>query len=227
MLFRRNTVTDKQPKYGIISGASGLPKNIGISGDSYMCRKLSGNRYIIALADGMGTGQEASECSRFVLESLYQLLRVGLDYETIISSLNAAVPMHVTSEYFSTLDMAIFDLDEGVCHLYKAGAAPTIVQRGVNTGIIRLPSLPIGILDKPDFKKLSFEIERGDRLFFMSDGVSEAIPPDDSLKWARTLIADHPEDKPRTISERLIWGSTLRYGQSERDDMTVVSAEIL
>lgn len=227
MLFRRNISTDKQPRYGIISGASGMPKQLGISGDSYMCRRLSGNRYIIALADGMGTGQEASECSRFVLDSLYQLLRVGLDYETIIGSLNAAVPMNINSESFSTLDMAIFNLDEGICHLYKAGAAPTIIQRGEETGIIRLPSLPIGILDKPDFKKLSFEIERGDRLFFMSDGVSEAAPPDDNLAWARTLITDYPNEKPRSMSERLIWGSTIRYGQNERDDMTVISAEII
>ena len=94
-------------------------------------------------------------------------------------------------------------------------------------GIIKLPSLPIGILDSPYFKKISFEIEHGDRFFFMSDGVSESIPPDDSLEWACDLIAEYPGEKPRSMAERLIWGSTIRYGQNERDDMTVISAEII
>ena len=111
--------------------------------------------------------------------------------------------------------------------MYKSGAAPTIIQRKDDIGTIRLPSMPLGILDEADCRNFSFDINHGDRLFFMSDGVSEAIPPDDSLSWAYRLIRDNPEDTPRSMAERLIWGATLRYGQAERDDMTVISAEIV
>ncbi len=224
--FRRNRAV-KQPEFGIISGASGLPKHIGISGDSYISRKLPHNKYVIAIADGMGTGETAARCSAFVLDSLYQLLRVGLDGKTAMKSLNAAIPSQMEDECFTTLDMAIFDFDSGMCHMYKSGAAPTIIQRNSDIGSIRLPSMPLGILDRTECRTFSFEIQHGDRLFFMSDGVSEAIPPDDSLSWACRIIQDNPEDSPRSMAERLIWGATLRYGQEERDDMTVVSAEIL
>lgn len=224
--FLRNR-TAKPPEFSILSGASGLPKTIGVSGDSYICRKLPQNRYVIALADGMGTGPKASRCSRFVLDSLYQLLRVGLTCEEAISTLNTAIPSEMREEYFTTLDMAIFDFEKGICDMYKSGAAPTIIQRKDDIGTVKLPSMPIGILDSVDCRTFSFEIQHGDRLFFMSDGVSEAIPPDDSLSWAYRLIRDNPEDTPRSMAERLIWGATLRYGQAERDDMTVISAEII
>jgi stage II sporulation protein E len=227
MLFKRNSFPDKPASYGVLAGASGLPKTVGISGDSYMCRKLPNARYTVAIADGMGTGIHAAECSSFMLDSLYQLLKVGIDHNTVMQTLNHAVTVHNTDESFSTLDLAVFDLNEGICHMYKSGAAPTIVDRHGEIGIIKLPSVPLGILDRPTYRHISFKIEHGDRYFFMTDGVSEAIPPDDDLSWACSIVQEHPEDKPRLVAERLIWGATLRYGQSERDDMTVVGLEIL
>lgn len=90
-----------------------------------------------------------------------------------------------------------------------------------------MPALPIGIIEEPDIKYTTFAIERGDRYFFMSDGVTESPVPDRHLSWATELILEHPSEPPRTISERLLWGATLRYGQTERDDMTVVTVEIV
>lgn len=227
MFFKRNILTERQPAYGVLTGASGLPKNIGISGDNYMCRRLPGSRFAVAIADGMGTGREASECSSFLLDSLYQLLKVGIDHDSIMSTLNKALRLRSSEENFSTLDLAVLDLNNGICRIYKSGAAPTIVERRGMTGIIKLPCTPLGILERPTCRHISFEVEHGDRYFFMTDGVSEAIPPDDELSWARSLVLEHPDDKPRLVAERLIWGATLRYGQEERDDMTVVGLEIL
>lgn len=227
MFFKRKLLPEKPTLFGVITGASGLPKNIGVSGDSYMCRRLPGARFAVAVADGMGTGARAAECSSFTLDSLYHLLRVGLDYDTILRSLNEAITVHAQEESFSTLDLAIFDLNEGICHMYKSGAAPTIVERRGETGLIRLPCAPMGILDRPTYRHISFEFEHGDRYFFMTDGVSEAIPPDDSLSWACRLLLEYPDERPRPMAERIIWGATLRYGQEERDDMTVVGLEII
>lgn len=219
--------SEAAPAFGILSGACGLPKAVGISGDNHICRKLTRSTYVVAVADGMGTGRMASECSKFVLESLYQLLRVGLSPLDAVSSINAAIPLSISSECFSTVDLAVFDLREGICSIYKAGGAPSIIQRGEEAGILKMPALPIGIIEEPDIKYTTFAIERGDRYFFMSDGVTESPVPDRHLSWATELILEHPSEPPRTISERLLWGATLRYGQTERDDMTVVTVEIV
>ena len=88
----------------------------------------------------MGTGRIASDCSRFVLESLYQLLRVGLTPPDAITSMNAALPLNIPSECFSTVDLAVFDLLKGRCSIYKAGGAPSIVQRGEQAGILKMPA---------------------------------------------------------------------------------------
>ena len=146
MFFKKNIFTEKQPVYGMLTGASGLPKNIGISGDNYMCRRLPDSRFAVAVADGMGTGREAAECSSFLLDSLYQLLKVGIDYDSIMNTLNKALRLRSNDENFSTLDLAILDLNNGTCRIYKSGAAPTIVERRGMTGIIKLPCAPLGIL---------------------------------------------------------------------------------
>lgn len=218
---------DAVPAFGVISGACGLPKSVGISGDSHICRKLTKTTYITAIADGMGTGRRAAECSRFVLENLYQLLRVGITPLDALKSVNSAVPLSISSECFSTVDLAVFDLSAGACNIYKAGGAPTIIQRGGEAGILKMPALPIGIIEEPDIKYTTFSIERGDRYFFLSDGVTESPEPDRHLEWAVSLILEHPGEPPRSVSERLLRSAVLRYGQAERDDMTVVAVEIV
>ena len=188
MLRRQKKNTELVPNYGVLSGACGLPKAVGVSGDTYICRKLTKTTYIVAVADGMGTGRIASDCSKFVLESLYQLLRVGLTPPDAITSMNAALPLNIPSECFSTVDLAVFDLLKGRCSIYKAGGAPSIVQRGEQAGILKMPALPIGIIEEPDIKYTTFPIEHGDRYFFMTDGVTESPPPDSRLNRAVELI---------------------------------------
>ena len=68
MFFKRKLLPEKPTLFGVITGASGLPKNIGVSGDSYMCRRLPGARFAVAVADGMGTGARAGAMSRRALE---------------------------------------------------------------------------------------------------------------------------------------------------------------
>ena len=172
-------------------------------------------------------GAGLRKCSRFVLESLYQLLRIGLSPLDALTSINAAVPLNISSEYFSTVDLAVFDLSQGICSIYKAGGAPTIIQRAGEAGILKMPALPIGIIEEPDIKYTTFSIERGDRYFFMSDGVTESPAPDRQLEWAVGLILEHAADPPRSVAEHLLRRATLRYGQAERDDMTVVALEIV
>lgn len=227
--FHRKKISAQEPEpvFGLISGACGLPKAVGISGDSYIFRKLTNTLYMAAVADGMGTGRAASDCSRFVLENLYQLLRVGRSPLEAVVSVNTAIPFSISSECFSTVDMAVFDLEKGICSIYKAGGAPSFIQRGEQAGILKMPALPIGIIEEPDIKYTTFAMEHGDRYFFMSDGVTEAPPADPRLSWAEEIILEHSAEPPRAISERLLRGAALRYGQSERDDMTVVAIEVI
>ncbi len=227
MLGRHKKKTEPLPEFGILSGSCGLPKSVGVSGDNYICRRLSPSSYVAAIADGMGTGRTASGCSRFVLESLYQLLRVGLPPLDAIASVNAALPLNMTSECFSTVDLAVFDLAGGMCSIYKAGGAPTVIQRGNRAGILKMPALPIGIIEEEDTRYAAFSIEHGDRFFLLTDGVTESPPADHHLGWITSLILQYPDESPRAISERLLRNASVRYGEYERDDMTVIALQII
>ena len=48
-----------------------------------------------------------------------------------------------------------------------------------------------------------------------------------TLSSETEFILRYPEESPRAISERILWNATARYGEYERDDMTVVTLQVV
>lgn len=217
------------PLTDIMAGAAGIPRSAGVSGDNYICRYISEHIYAAALSDGMGTGRRASECSRFLLTSLFRILKQKRDAAQVLDILNSACLSYFTDEYFATLDFAVFNLEEGICSIYKCGAAPAIIGRGAASGIISLPSLPLGIFEKPLWRSVSFEVEHGDCLVLISDGVSEAFPENLPLSHALKFISEKPSADPRSISEHIVTSARSYCRKTGRppDDMTAVTIKII
>ena len=69
------------------------------------------------------------------------------------------------------------DLFSGKVEFFKAGAAVSYVVRKGKLHRVDLSSLPAGILTEISFAKESYQLEAGDRLLMISDGVlAEGTP---------------------------------------------------
>ena len=97
--------------------------------DSYLAISLLGDRYLLALSDGMGVGAEASCSSQSTLGLLELVLGVGLKADQAVRAVNSMMLLRSDKESFATLDLSLIDLRTGSGELFKLGAPPTFLKR--------------------------------------------------------------------------------------------------
>ncbi len=110
-----------------IGDAETTKKDSEMSGDGILSIRLKDGKYLLALSDGMGSGEEAKQSSNKALKMLENLLLSGFDKNTSISLINTSL-MNQNEEIFATLDIAIIDLYKGNVELIKSGACPTYIK---------------------------------------------------------------------------------------------------
>ena len=92
-----------------------------VSGDSILNIRLKDGKYLVAISDGMGTGNQAKKSSTQALKMLENLLLSGFDKKTSLDLINSSL-INQDNEVFATLDIAIVDLYKGNIEFIKSGA---------------------------------------------------------------------------------------------------------
>lgn len=203
-----------------------------VSGDSYMARRLDEQRYLVALGDGMGSGMQAHEQSERALALLEQLLLTGLDETQAIRQLNALLLLSSQEEIFTTIDLAIINVSTGALRLVKAGSCITFVRSRAAVYVYHSQSLPVGILGEPEPETFDHQMQPGDVLVMISDGVLDQLP-DPALGERvirRYLMQETPQDPAElagAIQQRLrqMLAEEPQAAQAE-DDRTILAVQI-
>lgn len=143
------------------------------NGDTCLCFRDSYGKFYIVISDGMGTGKRAFEYSSRAVGLFRQFILGGVDAEQSIRIINTIIRSESTDDYFATLDVAAFDLDNGNMTVYKSGAAPTIFLHGGSIFSVNSPTFPIGAADTAGMFKRTFSLKTGDMVTMISDGVPE------------------------------------------------------
>jgi len=190
------------------------------SGDSHIISRLSRHRYLIALSDGMGTGEDAAEVSCSMVTLLDEMLRAGFSAESAFSMLNSF--LIASSSASATLDFAIVDLKKMTATLVKTGACPTYFKRGDEVIEVGAGSMPAGIRSKKPYVKTVHLCDE-DMLIMISDGVEDAIPKED---WVFGALSKNPSPH---LSENVDFLASVAYEASRDnpDDITVLGIKIL
>lgn len=162
-------------KYDLESDAVTLPRTPGeTSGDSHAVVNLGDGRMAVIIADGMGVGEAASKESGAAVAMLVRLLEAGLDLDFAVQSVNAVMLLRSDDDRFTTVDLAVVDLYTGQAEMVKAGAPPSFIKRGHNVIAIGDPSVPAGVQAPTRVMRYRMNLEEGDILIMVSDGVTEA-----------------------------------------------------
>lgn len=198
-----------------------------VSGDSYTYFQLEGGKYLMALADGMGSGEEAREESAASIEMYEDFAAAGFKRETILDAINSVLLLDEGKECFSTLDICTVDLYKGNAEFVKIGAVSTIIARGRSVEVLRSSSLPVGILGRVDREVFNREITKGDVIVMMTDGVIDsrggAIRSED---WLLDVIRSRKNNNPKHIVNSILEKAGENYRGSVKDDMTVLVAVV-
>ncbi len=223
------TVTFGSAKtFEVTTGVAAAAKGGDVmSGDSFSTVELGNGTFAVALSDGMGNGERARMESSAALNILEQLLQSGMDEKLAIKSVNSVLMLRSPEEMYATVDMALIDEYTAETTFMKIGSTPSFIKRGQEVIQVSASNLPIGIIKDIEVDLVTLQLQPGDILIMMTDGIYDA--PGYAVNkelWMKRLIQEIDTDEPQELADCLL-ESVIRYQKQEiLDDMTVVVGKV-
>jgi stage II sporulation protein E len=215
-------------QFVVDTGIAGAAKGGDLlSGDSFSMVELGNGKFAVAISDGMGNGERARQESSAALSLLQQLLQSGMDEKLAVKSVNSVLLLRSSDEVFATVDLAIVDLYTAQTTFMKIGSTPSFIKRGNEVIPVTANNLPIGIIQDIDVDFVSMQMQSGDTLVMMSDGIYDApgLAVNKEL-WMKRLISELSTDNPQEMADALLEKVVRHHNGEIVDDMTVLVARI-
>jgi len=185
------------------------------SGDVITSFESDGRCYML-ISDGMGSGREAALTSSSAAMFLERMLAAGASMETSLKMLNKLIRAG-ERECFATIDLAEIDLTTGEAKFVKSGAAPSFVIRDGSIYRLQSKTVPIGIIRALDAEMIKFDVEEGDIIVMLSDGVARSF---EECPWLLNMLSSDPDilnGNPRKAAEKIVRAAADR---KHADDIT-------
>lgn len=195
-----------------------------ISGDNFSFLELDSGELLLGLSDGMGSGSTACKESEMVLDLVERFLEAGFSVETAIRMMNSAMVMKGENDLYSTVDLCKINLYNGMANLYKIGAAATFVKRGREVECIASSNLPVGARTQIDIESSEIQLDNGDFVVMVTDGVLEYLHVPKPEETMREVIEGIQTNNPGILAKRIMERVMLFTGGRAQDDMTVLTA---
>ncbi len=209
--------------YDIVFGQASCSKSgIVCSGDTHSLTKIEEGRYMIAICDGMGSGEHAEKYSSLAISLIENFYKAGFDNEIILSSVNRLLSLN-NEERFSALDICVLDLRQNTCDFIKLGAPYGFIKRKLSTEIVETSGLPIGVLEEMKPHIVKTIVQDFDNIILVSDGITDAYGSKEQLQ---SFINNINTNNPQKMADEILdQAMDILHGVS-KDDMTVVVVRV-
>ena len=199
---------------------------LSIGGDFFEYIDLPEDRFGFALGDVSGKGPPAALLGALTQGSLAAQTAVAAGPADALTRLNTALVRRAIEGRFVTLFYAQLDPDGTLTFCNGGHNPPFLVDGRGEVRRLETGGMPMGLFDGLPFTEESVKMEPGDFLVLFSDGVSEALDPDDNeFEDARIVesIAGAPaREAPAQLEHLLSSVRTFTAGAPQNDDVTVL-----
>lgn len=212
----------ERPLYRLCSGvAQACSTGKRLCGDSFKFLEESDGRSVVILSDGMGSGSLAAIDSSMATSLISRLTSAQIGLEAALKLVNSAMLIKSGDESLATVDICLADLYSGCVTLYKAGAAPSYIRKNGRVGYVESSSLPAGILSPIEFEQTRLQLEEGDIVVLVSDGVTQT-----GEDWVLDELERFAGSDMQAFCERVASLAKLRRTELHDDDITVFALQI-
>lgn len=208
--------------YGLQGIAAEKKYDSTINGDSFSFFAMDDGNYHICLSDGMGSGSRANQESEMVVELLQKFIEAGFRKETAIQLMNSAMVLQGEEDNYSTLDYAMINLYTGEMELIKIGGAATFIKRGKEVDCLDMGTLPGGVDVRMEIQSQKKQLQNGDFLVMVTDGVIEYLHVRNPKETLMDIIGMIETENAGVLAETILQEVLLRTGERALDDMTVL-----
>ncbi len=213
----------EEPAYHILTGvAKAVKETEKISGDNYSFDEMEKGKMITTLSDGMGSGERACKESEKVIEMVERLLEAGFRKEAAVQIINGALAAGGQEQSMSTLDICEMNLYTGECDFIKVGAACTYIKREHLVERISSRNLPLGIFQQIEPEIMKRQLQDGDYVIMLSDGILDALSQGMGEEILPEIIGKTTHTNPGEIANQILSYCLHQSRGQIRDDMTVL-----
>ncbi len=212
-------------KYKTLTGVARRSKECEmVSGDNFSFLELETGQMAMILSDGMGSGTGANQESEEVIELLEQMMETGIREKTAIHLLNSIYALWSDSRSFSTIDLGVIDLYSGNANFIKLGAAASFIKKKGKIVRIEAGSLPVGMFQQIEAEARSVQIEDGDFVIMVTDGVLDSFSSEEKEACLEQILSEITSNNPQEIADRILEKVLETSEKGRVDDMTVLVA---
>jgi len=195
------------------------------SGDNHLITHSGDGKYVLALSDGMGQGQEADNQSRLTVHLIKKLLQSGFDKETAMRLINSMLMVNSDKENFATADLCLVNLYSGGLEFIKIGATSSYVKHRDQVERVQAGSLPVGLISEPETQcDLKYAVN-GDFVIMVTDGITDVLETEKENRLTM-LIASYLGKSPQQLADEIARAAMVACKGEPLDDMTVLVARI-
>jgi serine phosphatase RsbU (regulator of sigma subunit) len=159
---------------GIKTRGTSIPAR-EVGGDFFNYFLLDSNHLALMIGDVSGKGLPAALLMANFQATVKAMLPLESDLGKLAVDLDREIESSTPAEQYLTLFIAILDLKTGTFRYVNAGHNPQLLLRG-DGSLLRLESTgwPLGLLKGGGYEEIRLTLEKGDCVFFYTDGLVEA-----------------------------------------------------
>jgi sigma-B regulation protein RsbU (phosphoserine phosphatase) len=200
-----------------------------VGGDYYDFIRVQENQYGVAISDVSGKGVPAALLMAAYRASLLAEIRNHFTLRAIFSKVNTLLHESTDRGKFVTAFYGVLDARNHVLTFVNAGHNPPLLWRAASGRLETLAEagLPLGVLPDARYDEQPVELRPGDVFFLYTDGVSEAVNPDQEQFGAERIeqvLTERHAATARQIVDAIRQRVIHFAGGPDRlaDDLTVV-----
>src|SRR5262252_516145 len=218
-----------------------LPKNfreypfLSVSGVNFPCLSVGGDyfdvfplddkRTAFLLADVSGKGLGAAIVTT-MLQGALSVMSLGTDPARTLNHVNRFLCDHVEVGRYATMFFRILE-ESGKLEYINAGhPSPILLRKDTVEEAFTEGSFPVGLVPEAEFTTSTLQLEPEDTLVLFSDGVTEAMDPEEELYGVGRLraVLQGKTQLPLDEIQKTVLESVENFARGARqaDDLTIL-----
>jgi sigma-B regulation protein RsbU (phosphoserine phosphatase) len=198
---------------------------LSVGGDYFDVFPLDNKRTAFLIADVSGKGLGAALLTT-MLQGALSGMTLGTDPSRVLNHVNRFLCDHSEVGRYATMFFGVLD-EEGNLDFINAGhPSPFLIRQGVAQEPFSEGSYPVGLVPEAEYTALKIKLEPGDTLVLFSDGVTEAMDPDEQMFGVPRLreVLTGRTECPLDQLEKCILEAVENFarGASQADDLTLL-----
>ena len=206
---------------GVISVPAGK-----MSGDYYHYMTDERDNVAIAVADVIGKGIPAAMSMSMIKYAMDTLTEQSLRPRSILENLNRVVERNIESDMFITMMYGFYDTNIHRFSMASAGHEPGFLYRAEADEFedLEAKGLVLGVSPKVNYEEIIHDIQVGDFIVLLSDGVTECRIDGEFIKREQLveMIREKKDMEAQAIVDSIYQELERAQGFQLRDDFTLL-----